>query len=179
MLEQIPEWGVDNHIQPNAGLSEKVAVLSLSGKHTLRLLQETNPKIAGLALPTNRPLAAAGGLDFVALINAATPWVEFGIDSAKLPPDSRPSKPASMPRSALEVLKCYRGTLAVSIPRGNVTATAARPRSEFHDIQVGCGQRSAMPKYRTMVGLRGTRPHPVQQSVHALRDQRRIDHLEP
>ena len=34
------EWGVDSRVLPNAGLSEKVAVLSLSGKHTLRLLDE-------------------------------------------------------------------------------------------------------------------------------------------
>jgi hypothetical protein len=125
------EWGVDTHIQPNAGLSEKVAVLSLSGKHTLRLLQESSPKIAGLALPTNRPLAAAGGLDFVALVNAATPWVEYGIDQAKLPPQD-----AEMARQhakvVLQVLKAYRGTLAVVYVEGKVTVTHSR--SEFHDI---------------------------------------------
>ena len=93
------EWGVDNHIQPNAGLSEKVAVLSLSGKHTLRLLQESNPKIAGLALPTNRPLAAAGGLDFVALVDAAAPWVEYGIDQGRNSRQKTRRWRASMPRS--------------------------------------------------------------------------------
>ena len=83
------EWGVDGRVLPNAGLSDKVAVLSLSGKHTTRLLTEKEPKIAGLSLSTDRPLASVAGLDFAAFIDALNPWVELALDkgTATLQPE--------------------------------------------------------------------------------------------
>ncbi len=98
------EWGVDSHVLPNAGLSEKVAVLSLSGKHTLRLLGETEPKIAGLALPTDRPLAAVGGLDFAAFVDALNPWVELALEQGH-----RATPAREMPRWRVNTpRRCWR-----------------------------------------------------------------------
>ena len=91
------EWGVDTRVLPNAALSEKVAVLSLSGKHTLRLLEEKEPKIAGFTLPTDRPLAAVGGLDFAALIDALNPWVELALEKGTVqlsPQDAKTARAA-------------------------------------------------------------------------------------
>jgi len=128
------EWGVDTRVLPNAGLSEKVAVLSLSGKHTLRLLSETEPKIAGMSLPTDRPLAAVGGLDFAAFVDALTPWVELALDkgTAQLSPqDAKMARQHA--KAVLEVLKVYRGTVSETYIEDKVTVT--HWRTEFHDIE--------------------------------------------
>ncbi len=127
------EWGVDTKVLPNAGLSDKVAVLSISGKHTLRLLGDTEPKIAGLTLPTDRPLATVGGLDFAAFIDALTPWVDLALDKAKSTMAPSVAQMASdHSKAVLEVLKVYRGTVAETYAEGKVTVTHIR--SEFHDI---------------------------------------------
>ncbi len=126
-------WGVDSRVLPNAGVTEKIAVLTLSGRHTVRLFNETEPKIAGLALPTDRPLAAVAGLDFAAFVDALTPWVDFALDkgTAHLPP-----KDAEMVRehakTALEVLKVFRGSVSETYVEDKVTVT--HTRTEFHDI---------------------------------------------
>ena len=128
------EWGVDTRVLPNAGLSEKVAVLTLSGKHTLRLLGEAEPKIAGIPLPTDRPLAAVGGLDFSAFVDALTPWVELALDkgTAQLKPQD-----AEMARqhakTVLEALKVYRGSVSETYIENKVTVTHCR--TEIHDIE--------------------------------------------
>jgi hypothetical protein len=128
------QWGVDTHVLPNAGLSENVAVLSLSARHTLRLLDDKAPMIAGIALATDRPLAAAGGLDFGALVEAVTPWADLALDNgtARLAPQM-----ADMVRlhakAALEVLRVYRGSVFETYVEDKVTVTHSR--SEFHDIE--------------------------------------------
>jgi hypothetical protein len=127
-------WGVDSRVMPNAGLSEKVAVLSISGRHTQRLLSETEPKIAGLSLPTDRPLAGVGGFDFAALVDAVTPWVNFGIEKGF---ENGPKQQLEMARQhskvILEVLKVYRGTVWETYAEGDVTVTHSR--SVIHDIE--------------------------------------------
>jgi len=128
------EWGVDTHVLPNAGLAEKVAVLSLSGKHTLRLLSETEPKIAGLALPTNRPLAAVGGLDFAAFVEALSPWVDLALEKGTVqlsPQDAEMARQHA--KALLEVLKVYRGSVSETYVEEKATVTHSR--SEFHDIE--------------------------------------------
>jgi hypothetical protein len=69
------EWGVDKNILPNAGLSDKVAVLSISADHTQRLLKAMPLTIGGVLVGTDQPMAVAGWLDFSDLLDAATPWV--------------------------------------------------------------------------------------------------------
>jgi hypothetical protein len=125
--------GVDTRVLPNAGLSEKVLVLSLSGKHSLRLMNETEAKIAGLALPTDRPLASAGGLDFAAFVDALTPWVELALDkgTAQLDPPTAASA-REHAKAVLEVLKVYRGTISETYVEEKVTVTHSR--TELHDL---------------------------------------------
>ena len=79
-------------------------------------------------------MAAVGGLDFVAFVDALTPWVNFALDqgTVQLPP-----KDAQMARetakTVLDVLKVYRGTVSETYAEGAVTVT--HTRSEFHDIE--------------------------------------------
>ena len=76
-LGEIAGWpvpakcGVDKAIFPNAGLSDQVAVFTLSRSHTERLLASAPWKIGGLLASLNRPLVLAGGFDWAAFVDAA------------------------------------------------------------------------------------------------------------
>ena len=106
------EWGVDTRVLPNAALSEKVAVLAISGKHSIRLLEEKEPKIAGITLPTDRPLAAVGGFDFAALIDALDPWVELALEKGTAISPDNTEMARLHAKTVMEVLKVYRGSVS-------------------------------------------------------------------
>ncbi len=127
------EAGVDTRVMPNAGLSDNVAVLSMSGRHTQRLLGESDPTMAGIKLPTNKAYGTVAAFDFTALLDAAAPWVDLAL--AKGTEQTTPENAAMIKqhaKAALEVLRCYHGTVAVTYQEGKITIT--RSRSEFHDL---------------------------------------------
>ncbi len=128
------EWGVDRQVIPNAGLSEKVGVLSISGQHTLRLLGEKEAMIAGFPLPADRPLAMYGGLDFVVFVDALKPWVELGLEKGTASLDRQVAEMARQhAKAVLEVLKVYRGSVSETYVEGKVTVTHSH--DVFHDIE--------------------------------------------
>ena len=107
------EAGVDGKVMPNAGLSEHVAVLSLSGRHTDRLLTESDPVVAGIKLPLARPFGTIAALDFAALIDAVTPWVDLAIEKSAAQSSPQNAEMVRLhAKTALQVLKCYRGTVS-------------------------------------------------------------------
>jgi hypothetical protein len=86
-LGEIAGWpvpakcGVDKAIFPNAGLSDQVAVFTLSRSHTERLLASAPWKIGGLLMSSlNRPLVVAAGCDWAAFVAAARPWADLGAE---------------------------------------------------------------------------------------------------
>ena len=127
------EAGVDKKVMPNAGLSEKVAVLSLSGQHTERLLKESDPVVGGFKLPVGKPYGTIAAIDFAGLIGAVEPWVGLAIDSIAEQSPQNVAMVRLHANTALDVLKCYRGTLSATTKEGNATVT--RTRSEFHDVE--------------------------------------------
>lgn len=72
--------GVDSKIVPNAGLSDKVAVLSLSTDQTELLLKDMPLKVDGVLTNTDRPLAVAAAFDWSELVKAITPWVNYALE---------------------------------------------------------------------------------------------------
>jgi hypothetical protein len=105
-------WGVAPAIVPNLAVSDKVAALSISRKHSERLLKAT-PLAAGgvLSKAADRPLAIAIWLDWVALVNTATPWVDFGIEQAAASrgvDEDQKKMVADQVHTVLEVLKAMR-----------------------------------------------------------------------
>ena len=127
------EAGIDAKVMPNAGLSEHVAVLSMSGQHTDRLLAESDPVMAGIKLPADKPYGTVVALDFSALIEAAAPWVDLALDDATAKSTPQDAEIVRLhAKTALEVLKCYRGTVATVSKEGKATVT--RTRSEYRDI---------------------------------------------
>jgi hypothetical protein len=77
------EAQLDAQLAPNAGLGEKLAVLSLAPKHTERLM-EAAPLVAnGPLADTKRPLASIAHFNWAALVDAVLPWVEYGVRAAE------------------------------------------------------------------------------------------------
>ena len=72
------EAGVNSQLMPNAGLSNQVAVLSLSPKSTERLLGSTPLVVTpnGPLSDRSKPLAGAVYFNWAGLIDAAKPWVD-------------------------------------------------------------------------------------------------------
>jgi hypothetical protein len=120
--------GLDPQVLPNAGLSDKVAVLTLSKAHSERLLADRPPKLDGgpLADPS-RPLVAAAHFNCPALLEAVRPWVEFGIQSANLPPvpgaEGDGGDWLSHARVLLDVFKVFRGYSSATYIEDGVLVT--------------------------------------------------------
>ena len=74
------EWGVDSQVAPTAGLTAKVAVLTISKQYAERLLTRRPLKVEGGPLADgNRPLVSATYLDWARMVDAFSPWVEYGM----------------------------------------------------------------------------------------------------
>jgi hypothetical protein len=105
------QWGVDKNIIPNAGISDNVAVITLSTAQTDRLLKETPLKVGGVLAKTDRPLAIAAWFDWTELVGAVTPWVNYALE--QIPEEQMAGQKQlviSQARTILEVLstiKCF------------------------------------------------------------------------
>jgi len=117
------EWGVDEKIAPNVGLSETVAVLSISPEHTKRLLAASSLQVGCLLGASNRPLAVAVSFDWAAVVEAITPWVDLATEAILRQqfgdPDSDQSKEQmtavrDQVHTVLEVLKVFRNVTSES-----------------------------------------------------------------
>jgi hypothetical protein len=130
-------WGVDGKIAPNAGLAKSVAVVSLSQKHTERLLADAPLKVDGQALKMTRPLAGAVIFDVAGLVDAITPWVDFGVQKVvqKQAQDETADASAyiSQAHIVLDVLKVVRNVVSESYLEGKVLVT--HTRVEIRDVK--------------------------------------------
>ncbi len=141
--------GVDPQIAPVAGLSKNLLILSSSPKQAERVLQGRPLAAGGVLEDRTRPLAMAGFLDWAGLVDALTPWIDFGVrvgtaeaaaaggglgllavDDAgkiKLEPaeiDSEATKEIlDQVHTGLEILKTLRAITSATYLEGNVTVT--------------------------------------------------------
>ena len=132
------KWGVDKQILPNAGLSDKVAVLTISRDHSRRLLAEKPPTVAGRSIPTDRPLAGAAMIDVAALVDLVTPWIDFGVHTAI---ERQSGGPGSQGKAAmildqvhtvLDVLKVVRNVTVQTYMEGD--ALVSHAEIEIRDV---------------------------------------------
>ena len=121
---------LDRRISPTAGLSKKVAVLTLSHAHAERLLKPTPLVVDGGPLSDpKKPLTGAVYFNWPALVDAATPWVELGANAImdKNLPGDAPQKVRDdildQVRTVLSVLKTYRGTTSATYVEDGVVVT--------------------------------------------------------
>ena len=133
------ESGLDAQLAPNAGLSDKVMVTSLLPRFTARLLAETPVQNRGPLASTNGPLAAAFQLQFAALLDAISPWVDYGMGltmavSLEAQPDAGPM--GNIPQQVhdvIDVLKCFRGVSGVVYLEDKAMVTHSQ--WQFEDLQ--------------------------------------------
>jgi hypothetical protein len=127
------EIGLDKNFVPNAGLSDHVAVLSLSTKHSERLLQKTPFTAGGVLAKTDRPLATAIWFNWAGLLDTAKPWIDFGldqVDESQLGGDR--ATVVEQVHVFLDVLKCIRClTLESHLEDGCLVTHSL---TEIHDV---------------------------------------------
>ena len=109
----LPEdWPVhlDKKIVPNIGIGEHVAVVSISHHHSERLLKSTPLEIGGVLNDAHRPLACALWVDWAAIVEAASPWVDYFVDQATAESDQRMPKALiqAQVHTVTDVLKVLR-----------------------------------------------------------------------
>ena len=74
------DWGLDKAIEPNIGLSDKLLVLSVTRKHTERLMAATPLKTTGVLGDPKRSRAMAVHFDWAATVDAITPWADLATE---------------------------------------------------------------------------------------------------
>lgn len=74
--------GLDEQLQPNAGLNERLATLSLSKDHAARLLKKTRLNSQFEPLKAGKACHATFHLNFQELVAGVEPWVDFVITQA-------------------------------------------------------------------------------------------------
>jgi hypothetical protein len=128
--------GLDKQIVLAAGLSDHVAVATISRSHAERLLANTPLQASqGPLAEANRPLASAVYFNWGALITAATPWIELGVQTGLAQRgEARPTAAEIMPQLGvlLDVLKCFRTYTSASYFEGKVLVTHGE--SVFKDL---------------------------------------------
>ncbi len=129
------EWGVDEKIVPNFGLSEHVAVFSLSRDHTERLLNKTAPTVGGVIEKTDRQRAAACWFNWAAFLDTASPWIDVAAEQAmnakNVEADQRKAIVEQV-HTAVEVLKTVRGITSESYTEGE--AMVKHTQIEIRDV---------------------------------------------
>jgi hypothetical protein len=130
-----PQWGVDPQVVPTAGLSKKVAVLTLSHAGAERVLESKPLAVKGGPLADlDKPRAAAAYLDWPALVDLLAPWAETALmmvpaqQLAPGAPDEESAKKAQMAilgqvRTVIRVLKVIRGSTSSTAFEGGAWVT--------------------------------------------------------
>jgi len=111
----LPEdLGLDKQFHPMIGVGKSVSLIALSKSHTERLLSPTPLTMKGAPLARKGDLVGACVLDWNALVDAAAPWIEFGITTGMAGDKAPKGAPKvedvlKQVKVVLTVLKCYKG----------------------------------------------------------------------
>lgn len=130
------EAGLDPQVRPALGLSPQFAVISNSPPQVERILKPTPLADAGLLADSSRPLAGAARFDFVGLVEAVGPWIDYGAAQALKQPgaDNVAARFAvGQVKEALEILKCFKGASSVTYLEDGATVT--RGETVFEDLK--------------------------------------------
>jgi hypothetical protein len=131
---KIPEdAGIDKQFRPTAGVSKKVAALTLSKAHTQRLLKSTPLAVtSGPLVEHKKDLIAGCYFNNLAFIDAVSPWVEFGVMAAVVQAAGEEDGAAAKKKAAeylkqvrvaLDVLKVFQSYSSATYLEGGVLVT--------------------------------------------------------
>ncbi|NUQ62237.1 MAG: hypothetical protein HUU20_07100 [Pirellulales bacterium] len=139
------EWGVDERIVPNVGLSESVLVKSLFKEQTKRLLKKKPAALGGVLSDLGRPRTMAVYLDVAALVESAAPWAELaageivkdqwkiGSDEVSEEAKKQMDDVLGQVRTVLDVLKAVRKATFETYREDE--ATVSRSLVEIRDVE--------------------------------------------
>jgi hypothetical protein len=114
--------GLDPKLALTCGLSDKVAVFTLSHDHAKRLLAPTAWQGKGGPLnDRTRPLVGAAYFDCPALMDAAAPWVEYAFAQAGQGQDV-----LDQVKTVMQILKVFRSYSSATYPEEGATVTHNR-----------------------------------------------------
>ena len=129
--------GGDPRIAPTAGVSDNVAVLTISQDHAERLLTKTPSSLGGIwAEHTGKPLAGATYFNWSGLIGAVVPWIEYGVTQKMAfddDPDTDPLETIDIIRTVADFLKCFRYYSSVTFIDQNSIVSHAQ--CEVRDVE--------------------------------------------
>jgi hypothetical protein len=125
-------WGVDPQVAPTFAMSDKVAVITSSPAMAQRLLKATPLKAGGVLADLQRPRAMAFVFNWAALVDAAKPWVEFGLQQAGASLGEQREAIAAQVGTVLDVLKVLRTVTSEYSIDGPVVV--ARSHVEYRDL---------------------------------------------
>lgn len=117
------EVGLDRQFAPSAGLGPTLVVLSTSPAQVERMLAEKPLSAGRLTAAGERPLAAAGHLDFARIVDAARPWIEYGLQEARKQGELQVPGLEENVRGILDVLKVLQSVSGVRYLEGDATVT--------------------------------------------------------
>jgi hypothetical protein len=117
-----PSWDLDRQIVPNAGLSDRVAVVSMSQKHTERLLKPTPLQVNGGPLgDLKRPLSGASYINWAGFVEVIEAWSDYGF--VKYVPQAQAAEFATTAQTLLNVLKVFKSTTSATYIADGATVT--------------------------------------------------------
>ncbi len=93
---------LDKQIVPNIGVGEHVALASISHDHSRRLLESTPLEVGGVLEDLGRPRALAVWLDWAAIVETASPWVDYIIEQS--PAENEQGMPKAMIESQVHIV---------------------------------------------------------------------------
>jgi len=106
---------LDRRLVPTAGMSNDVAVLTISHEHAERLLASTTLNIeSGLLRDTKRNLALASYVNCAGLMDAVSPWVEMAVQFVQpfvglaVPEIAGREDLVGQTRTIIQILKVFR-----------------------------------------------------------------------
>lgn len=119
--------GLDEQLQPNAGLNDRIATLSLSRDHAARLLRPTKLNTRFEPLRSKKACYSAVHFSFQELVAGFEPWVEFVITQApEFQGDKLPEEVRQQIRQALKLARVLGHYEALTYREGSAWVTHGR-----------------------------------------------------
>ncbi|MFV1965010.1 MAG: hypothetical protein ACC628_06275 [Pirellulaceae bacterium] len=116
--------GVDKHIAPCAAVANDTLALSLLPRQAARMLEPADLKAGAPLADPDRKMGAAVYFNFAGLVDAATPWVDYGMKIGFADADENwLATVMSQINTGLEVLKCFKGISAATYEEGGAWVT--------------------------------------------------------
>jgi hypothetical protein len=120
------EWGLDQRLVPNAALSAKVAVMSLSQEHSERLLKAKPLQLSGGPLADlKKPLTGASYVRWSGFVDVVDAWGDYGFKVAGPLavllggiPQEQVNEAQKTTKTIFEVLKVYDSTATATYVEG-------------------------------------------------------------